>query len=201
MTRTRGLGVALLLAAGIGTGLAAQGGAASKGELDTLAQKVDRVESLRRIKDLDRTFAQLAQFGDFKKMASIFAADGTLQWGTDIATGTNAIEAWLIADAGAMNGITAGSLNFMIIDNPSISLSPDGRSAKGRWNGLRFMGDGKGNTRIAGRIYENEYVLQNGAWKLARLHYYRQFDGEYEKGWRNSDNALLPVVPYHFTPD
>ena len=38
-------------------------------QLDTLAQKVDRVESLRRIKDLDRTFAQLAQFGEFKKMA------------------------------------------------------------------------------------------------------------------------------------
>jgi hypothetical protein len=44
-------------------------------------------------------------------------------------------------------------------------------------------------------------VLENGTWKFAKLHYWRQFDGDYEKGWRNSDNALLPVVPYHFTPD
>jgi len=139
--------------------------------------------------------------GEFKKMASLFVANGTLQWGTQIATGSNAILNWLTTDAGAMNGIAAGSLNFMIIDNPSISLSPDGRTAKGRWNGLRFMGDGTGSTRIAGGIYENDYVLENGTWKYAKLHYWRQFDGDYEKGWRNSGNALLPVVPYHFTPD
>ena len=139
--------------------------------------------------------------GEFKKMASLFVANGTLQWGTQIATGSNAILNWLTTDAGAMNGIAAGSLNFMIIDNPSISLSPDGRTAKGRWNGLRFIGDGRGSTRIAGGIYENDYVLENGTWKYAKLHYWRQFDGDYEKGWRNSGNALLPVVPYHFTPD
>jgi hypothetical protein len=201
MTRARRVAVALLLAAGIGTGLAAQSGTASRGELDTLAHKIDRVESLRRIKDLDRTFAQLAQFGEFRKMASLFASNGTLQWGTEVAMGSSAIQDWLTTDAGAMNGIAAGSLNFMIVDNPSITLSPDGRTAKGRWNGLRFMGDGKGSTRIAGGIYENDYVLENGTWKLAKLHYWRQFDGDYEKGWRNSDNALLPVVPYHFTPD
>ena len=71
MTRAREVAVALLLAAGIGTGLMAQAGSGSRGELDALAQKVDRVEALRRIKDLDRTFAQLAQFGEFKRMASL----------------------------------------------------------------------------------------------------------------------------------
>ena len=201
MTRARGVAVALLLAVGIGTGLAAQASTASRSELDALAQKIDRVEALRKIKDLDRTFAQLAQFGEFKKMVSLFAANGTLQWGAQVATGSNAIQNWLTTDAGAMNGLAAGSLNFMIIDNPSITLSPDGRTAKGRWNGLRFMGDGKGSTRIAGGIYENDYVLENGTWNFAKLHYWPQFDGDYEKGWRNSDNALLPVVPYHFTPD
>src|SRR5262245_28381767 len=124
MICARGAMTALLLAAAIATGigsrLGAQGSSASK-ELDTLAQKVDRVESLRRIKDLDRTFAQLAQFGEFKKMAPLFVANGTLQWGSQVATGTSDIQSWLTTDAGAMNGITAGSLNFMIVDNPSIS--------------------------------------------------------------------------------
>ena len=99
---------------------------------------------MRGIKDLDRTFAQLAQFGEFKKMASLFAANGTLQWGTEVATGRRAIQNWLTTDAGAMNGIVPGSLNFQIIDNPSVNLSADGHTAKGRWNGLRFMGDGNG---------------------------------------------------------
>ncbi len=52
-TRARGAAIALLLAAGIGTGLLAQAGTPSRADLDTLAQKVERVESLRRIKDGD----------------------------------------------------------------------------------------------------------------------------------------------------
>src|SRR5262245_23688007 len=112
MTRARGVAVALLLAAGTGAGLVAQAGGTSRMELDALAQKVDRVEALRKIKDVDRAFAQLAQFGEFKRMASLFAANGTLQWGNQVATGSAAIEHWLTADAGAMNGIAPGSLNF-----------------------------------------------------------------------------------------
>jgi hypothetical protein len=200
MRKSRGVAV-LLLAAGIGAGLAAPAGAASRAELDALSQKVSRVESLREIKDVQKQFAQLAQFGEFKKMAALFAANGKLQWGDEVATGRKAITNWLTSDAGAMDGIAPGSLNFMIIDNPSINLSADGQTAQGRWNGLRFMGDGNGATRIAGGIYENDYVLEDGDWKIADLHYYRQFDGDYAQGWRNSDNALLPVVPYHFTPD
>lgn len=192
---------ALLVAVAIGAGCGASAAAASRTELDALSQKVARLESLREIKDLDRTFAQLAQFGHFQRMAALFAADGTLQWGDEIATGRNAIQNWLITDAGAMNGIAAGSLNFMIIDNPSVTLAPDGRTARGRWNGLRFMGDGNGATRIAGGIYENQYVLEEGRWKYANLRYWRQFDGDYAQGWRNAGNALLPVVPYHFTAD
>ena len=134
-------------------------------------------------------------------MASLFAANGTLQWGAQTVSGRKAIQTWLTTDAGAMNGIAPGSMNFQTIDNPSVNLSADGHTAEGRWNGLRFMGDGNGATRIAGGIYENDYVREDGEWKFAKLHYWRQFDGNYEQGWRNSDNALLPVVPYHFTPD
>src|SRR5579871_3721264 len=108
MSSARAAAMALIVTTAIGTGLAAQASSAARAELDTLAQKIERVESLRRIKDLDRTFAQLAQFGEFKKMASLFAATGTLQWDTQVATGSEAIQNWLTADAGAMNGVAAG---------------------------------------------------------------------------------------------
>jgi len=191
--------VTLVLAAGAAVpGTAA---AASRAQLDALAQKVDRVESVRDIKVTQRSYAQLAQSGQFNKMAQLFAANGTLRWGDEVVTGRKAIRTWLTEDAGAMDGVRPGSLNFTVIDNPIISLSPDGRTAKGRWDSIRFMGDGQGNTRIDGGIYENRYVLEDGAWKIAELHYHRQFEGDYANGWRNADGAQLPVVPYHFTPD
>ena len=201
MNRARGVAAALLLTAGIGVAAVTPAGAASRAELDALSQQVDRVEAVRDIKVAQRTYAQLAQFGEFKKMASLFAVNGTLQWGEQTVSGRKAIQNWLTTDAGAMNGITPGSMNTTIIDNPIINLSAAGTTAQGRFDGIRFMGDGNGNTRIDGGIYENDYVLEDGAWKIAKLHYYRQFEGNYANGWRNADGAQLPIVPYHFTPD
>src|SRR5690606_2612993 len=139
MTRARGAAAVLLLTGLIGAGVAAPAGAAPRAQLDALAQKVDRVESVREIKDLDRSFAQYAQFGQHKKMAQLFAANGTLQWGDEVVTGRKAIERWLAEEAGAMNGVGPGSLNLTIVDNPLVNLSASGHTAEGRWNGMRFL--------------------------------------------------------------
>lgn len=167
--------------------------------LSSLARDVERVESVREIKNVQRTFAQLAQFGKWNDMAELFSDNGILKWGNETATGPKAIERWLKIDAGNMDGIQPGSLDTMIAESPLVSLSFDGLSAKARWNGLRFMGDGVGQTRIQGGIYENEYVLSHGTWKISLLHYYPLYAGPYIGGWRNV-GGKLPIIPYHFTP-
>lgn len=205
---------ALVLAAGVTMGLAlapmpaagAQGGDGTHGRassqaLDTLARDVAREESLRAVKDVQRQYAQLAQFGRWRQMAALFAGDGTLQWGATTVTGRAAIAAWLASEAGAMNGVNPGSLNTTIFADPLVNLSADGRTAQARWDGIRFMGDGRGNTRIDGGQYENDYVLDHGQWRIATLHFYKEYEGDYAHGWRNVDGQLLPIVPYHFTPD
>lgn len=93
-----------------------------------------------------------------------------------------------------------GSLNTLIVECPVVNLSPNGRSAKGRWNGLRFQGNGLGGTRIQGGIYENQFVFTDGGWKISLLHYYPLYAGPYIGGWRNV-GGNLSIVPYHFTPD
>jgi hypothetical protein len=168
--------------------------------LNSLARDVERVESIRAIKDIQRSFSQLAQFGRHTDMTSLFSTNGTLIWGNETARGPTAIETWIRTDAGKMNGINPGSLDTLIAENPLVSLSVDGKSAKARWNGLRFQGDGIGGAKIQGGIYENEYVLSNGKWKISLLHYYAMYAGPYIGGWRNV-GGLLPFVPYHFTPE
>src|SRR5262249_10833349 len=133
MRGARGAASALLLSAGIGMVVAMPASAASRADLDALSQKVDRVESVRDVKVVQRTFAQLAQFGEFKQMASLFAANGTLQWGDQTVTGRKAIQSWLTTDAGAMDGIKPGSMNTTMIDNPIVNLSADGHTAQGRF--------------------------------------------------------------------
>jgi Uncharacterized protein contain chitin-binding domain type 3 len=216
MKRLRGPAAALALVTGVGVSLLAlPTGAVAETTapvtLDSLARDVSLVESVREIKDLQRTYAQLHQFGRFAEMAALFAEDGALVWGTQglnadpPVVGREAIEDWLIADAGLMDGIRPGSLHTEINDNPVISLSADGLTAKGRWGVMRFKGtgpveDGTPQARIDGGIYENEYVYRDGRWQISLLRYYPQYTGDFATGWRSINGQSLPVVPHHFTP-
>ncbi|KAH8898293.1 hypothetical protein GQ53DRAFT_837232 [Thozetella sp. PMI_491] len=179
-----------------------------------LDRDIERVESVREIKDVQRSFAHLAQFGRWDDLGKLFAEDGILHWGTgaplddkqaDVMTGPNAIAAWFRKDAGRMDGAHTGSLHTILVDQPVVTLSQDGFSAKGRWHTLRLMGDGAGATRIQGGEYENEYTLseKEQRWKISLLRYYPLFAGDYKSGWQNvgTGNRTLPIVPYHFSPD
>ena len=174
-------------------------------DVDALARDVDRLISLREVKDLQRSYAQHAQSGHWTEMAALFTNDATFIRGTETVSGRKAIAQWLTRRGGGgfddLSGLPAGALHTQFIDEPLANLSADGRSAKVRWMSLSFLGDGKGNARIEGGIYENEYVREALGWKIAVSHYYAQYSGPYADGWTNEGGADLAVVPYHFTVD
>ena len=117
------------------------------------------------------------------------------------AKGPAAIAAFLRTRyGGGRDGLRADGLSSMFIDNPLVNLSPDGTSAKARWNALIFHGH-DGQAQIEGGIFENDYVLEGGVWKIAAARYFPQFDGPYEEGWVNWGGGDLPIVPHHFTVD
>jgi hypothetical protein len=171
--------------------------------LESLAHQVERIERVREVKDIQRLFSQLAQFGRWGEMASLFSDSGTLEWGESTVIGPTDIEIWLRTEAGHMDGVRPGSLHTPISESPLVSLSPDGLTAKGRWNAMRLMGDGKGGTRIDGGIYENEYTFEGSRCKISLLRYYPLYAGTYADGWENLGMGFrtLGIVPYHFTPE
>ncbi|KAK3986190.1 SnoaL-like domain-containing protein [Cladorrhinum sp. PSN332] len=135
-------------------------------------------------------------------MAKLFTDDGILLWGNISSQGPVGIEAWLKDDAAGMDGILPGSLDTLVAATPLINLGLDGQTAKGRFNGLRFQGNGSGKTRIQGGIYENEYAFVDGGWKISLLRYYPLYEGDYSEGWRNIGRADLgSAPPFHYTPD
>ena len=135
-------------------------------------------------------------------MAALFADGASLTIGEDSANGRNAIAAFLTTRLGSgRQGLAPGAIHTQLIEEPVVHLSADGRTAKGRWYGFSLEGDGKGSATIEGGVYENDYVHQNGVWKISALHFYPQYFGPYENGWTNWKGQDLPVVPYHFTAD
>ena len=126
--RIKALVTGLLLALGaqaaVGAGRSAH---------DELARDVDRAESMRAVKNLQRTYAQYSHHGLWQEMADLFANDATYIFDEETVMGRKAIGEWLTNHEGSGHqGLKPGEVNAQIIDHPVVNLSVDGESARGR---------------------------------------------------------------------
>ena len=84
-----------------------------------------------------------------------------------------------------------------------ITVAPDRQTAKGRFRGMLFGGwhddfletkpDFMPQQFMEAGIYENDYVREDGVWKIARLDYKMQWQGNYEEGWAHTTSHLQPA--------
>ena len=70
--------------------------------------------------------------------------------------------------------------------SPIIDIAPDGERAWGRWYGFGAnaspVSDGVFQGWMNG-VYENEYIKENGKWKILKLGWHMYFFAPYFKGW------------------
>jgi hypothetical protein len=174
-------------------------------ELDNFARDVDRVASVRAVKDLQANYAQYAQYGLWKEVGALFSPNGSFVFDglikpAETAKGPDAVATFLRNRyGGGYDGVKTDGLSSMFIDAPVVNLAVDGESAKARWQAIIFHGHG-GKARIEGGVFVNEYAREGGVWKIAKATYYPQYDGPYEDGWINWGGGDIPVAPYHFDP-
>jgi hypothetical protein len=165
--------------------------------LDALARSVERAEAIRAVKNLQYAYSHYAQLGSWADLGALFSEDGEAIYGADAIKGRTAIAQYHTTTfGGGKPGLQPGVVNSHFVDVPLVNLSIDGNSAKARWYGFSMIGAGA-TARWDSGTFENEYVKDNGTWKISRLHYYPQFGGPVEKGWEAYSNPL-PRIPYHF---
>jgi hypothetical protein len=84
-----------------------------------------------------------------------------------------------------------------------ITVAPDRKTAKGRFRGLLFGGNHESRAyKPAGLpdqfyeagMYENDYVREDGVWKIKRLDYAVQWQADYDKGWYKTVAHLQPLT-------
>lgn len=87
--------------------------------------------------------------------------------------------------------------------SPIIDVAPDGKTAKGRWYGFGAnaspVKDGVFQGWMDG-VYENEYIKENGKWKIKKLCWYMYFFAPYQVGWVEPENQCDPSFR-HQPPD
>jgi hypothetical protein len=147
-----------------------------------ISRKVTRLEDENAIENLQRSYGFYVDKALWRETADLFASNGTLELGgRGVFVGKPRVLeylTWL-----APGGLTRGKLFNHIQLQPVIHLAPDGHSAKGRWRFLVEYGEHKKSAMWGGGTYENEYVKEDGVWKIKTLHGYFRFYTPYKDGW------------------
>ena len=167
--------------------------------IEVLAEAVQRLEDEDAIEDLQRTFGYFVDAALWTQAASLFSDDATLEMGLDgVFTGKARILEYLQSQGQEFP--QWGRLNDHMQLQPVIHVAADGSSAKGRWRMFSQTGVWQQDQFWGLGTYENDYVREDGVWKIRRLHLYDRMFTPYEDGWAKT--ALTTIRPQPgITPD
>ncbi len=84
---------------------------------------------------------------------------------------------------------------------PVITVAPDGQSARMRSRALSIMGQWQRYSQWMGGVYENEYVKENGVWKIKRDQVFNTYFVPYTVGWKDVTPRPPPGITASNPPD
>jgi SnoaL-like domain len=154
-------------------------------------------EAVRAVKRLQHAWIFYLNEGSWNDAAALLAANATAQYGSDSVSGRDGVRRYLMKQAGrTQTGLAQGQLNTHLIMQPIITLTADGHHAKGAWHEMQMLGRFGATADWAGGIYENEYALDAGVWKISRIRFYPQYSGAYDDYGHKAPAKWN--IPYHF---
>ncbi|RPI58018.1 MAG: nuclear transport factor 2 family protein, partial [Lysobacterales bacterium] len=166
----------------------------SRKRLAAVEARATGVADVNAIHNLQGSYGYYTDKMLWDEVVDLFADDGTLEIGpSGIYVGKDSIRRYLMSLSGGRQGPLEGVLNDHFQLQPIVTVADDGMTAKGRWR-LFLMtgvsGSGSGGNWGEG-VYENEYVKENGVWKIRKLHWFANFIAPYEGGWLNVDRKAI----------
>jgi hypothetical protein len=180
--------------------------AALRSRLAAVHTRAERVADVNEIQNLQSSYGYYTDKMLWDEVVDLFADNGTLEIGpSGVYVGKDSIRRYLLSLSGGKQGPLEGVLNDHFQLQPIVTVADDGLTAKGRWR-LFLMsgvsGAGSGGKFGAG-VYENEYVKENGVWKISTLRWFADFVAPYEGGWLNADPKAIEsyAMGRGLTPD
>jgi hypothetical protein len=155
-----------------------------------LEARAGRLQDINDIKRLQRTYGYYLDEGQWDDVVDLFAEDATLEIGKDgVFRGRDRIRAYFRALGNGRNGLAPGQLNEHLQVMPVITLGADGRTARGTWRAVILAGQLGKDAWWGEGPYENQYVKEDGVWKIAGLRWFQTLWVPYEGGWANNPDA------------
>ena len=180
-----------------------------KAAVAQLQKQVQNSQDFIAISNLQAAYGYYVDKCEWDQTADLFAKDGTLEIGLrGVWVGQDRVRAYLHT----LPQLKYGTLFNHMQLQPKIDIAPDGLTAKARFRAFEQFGMLHRSAQWAEGTYENEYVKEDGVWKIKKLHYYMTYYVDYYKGWDQGGNpppgpiARFPpdqptTVPYKLYPD
>ena len=156
-----------------------------------LNTQADRVADYDELRNLQQIYGYYFDKALWDQVADLFAEDATLEVGQNgVHAGKTSIRRYLMGLPGGKSGLAHGQLNNHFQLSPVITLAADGKTARARWRLLAETGQFEVSADWGAGVYENEYIKQDGVWKIQRLHLFVKFFAPYEGGWTRTTAEL-----------
>jgi hypothetical protein len=190
----------------VSTGAAAPSAAAmSVAELEAAVAAAElQAERLRAYDEIDNVIRAYGYYLDknmWDDLADLFADDGSIELAQrGVYVGRERVREFLHTVFGAP-GPSAGRLGDHLQVQPVIVVSEDGESAVVRSRVLQMMAFAGRSSSWVGGIYLNEFVKEDGVWKMKTDHAFNTFMAPYDVGWAHTMSQTLPGQNERLPPD
>ena len=168
--------------------------AALRPQLAAVEGRARHIDDINEIENLQGSYGYYTDKMLWDEVLDLFADDGTLEIGpSGVYVGRDSIRRYLYSLSGGQQGPLEGVLYDHFQLQPIVTVAQDGQRAQGRWRLFLMTGtSGAGSGGNWGEgVYENEYVKQNGIWKIQKLHWYATFVAPYEGGWKDTGKEAV----------
>ena len=147
-------------------------------QLKALDARITRLEDANAVEIVQKTYGYFVDKGQWTQLSELFSKDATLEiGGRGVFVGREHVLEYMhlaFGPDGPQEGRLINHMQFQSIAD----IDPDGKHAKQRMRAFVMSNGGWGIP-----LYENEYVKEDGVWKISKLHgpftMYSGWDG----GW------------------
>jgi len=157
--------------------------------LSNLRLQVGLLEDRRAIERLQQSYSHYVTAGRPHEAATLFSSspEASIEFAQmGVYVGRPRIEAFL----GRVAKAAPGLMNETPTMQGVINVAPDGQSGQARWRSLVMKGQHGQDAQWEEGPYENDYVKENGVWRIKRLHWYTTVVASYEKGWHHGAQPI-----------
>ena len=160
--------------------------------MQSLHVRLRRLEAIKSIERLQYAYGYYQDRFLYEEVASLFARQTPeIHWLGSVWVGSRGVMRFWTGYARAVYaGGAAGPVAGRLFDLPQwqgvVTVAEDGKSAKGRFRTLgKFAVYRQREFWIAG-VYENDYLLEDGVWKIQRMRFCSPWSAVYTEGWQNA---------------